>query len=225
MWFSLSDQTVYFLASIALGVALAVLYDVLRGTRMLFRFSGAAVAVSDILFFAVCGAVTSLFALPFNKGSVRAFTVFGEGLGFLTYRLTLGSVFGRFYEAIARLLRRFGSKICEILKNIYDFLLKTIVLLLYNIVEIIVGASATAASGAKVLISEARSKRASKIAFNKANKKSSGRGKRRRRSSAAVTDNNTDHPRRSSPRDKVYINERKNKTGNNRRPRGTRRSV
>lgn len=133
MWFSLADQTVYFLASIVLGAALAALYDLVRAGRMLFRAGKVHVLVSDILFFALCGVLTSLFALPFNKGSVRAFIVIGEGVGFLAFRLTVGSIFGKFYALLARLLRQFIRKICEFLKNFFDLLLHAGTLLLYNV--------------------------------------------------------------------------------------------
>lgn len=154
MWFSLSQQTVYFLASIALGAALAMLYDLIRALRMLTRCSRVHLLVSDILFFFACGVLTSLFALPFNNGDVRAFIIFGEAVGFLTYRLTLGSLFGRFYAVIARLLRRFFRKICEILKKFYDFLLKAGAVLLYNIAVRVERIGRTALSGVRILIAD-----------------------------------------------------------------------
>ena len=137
MWFSLSDQTLYFIASIALGAVLAAAYDLVRAARMLLRAGRMHVFLSDVVFFAVCGVVTSLFALPFNKGDVRAFVLFGEAVGFLAYRLTIGSVMGRIYKGIARILRHFIGKICEILKNFFDLLLKAGAFLVYNVHEII----------------------------------------------------------------------------------------
>ena len=156
MFFSLSQQTVCFLASVAFGAALAALYDLVRAVRMLLRASCGHIVVSDILFFFVCGVLTSLFALPFNKGDVRGFAVFGEAAGFLTYRLTLGSVFGKIYAVIARLLRHIIRKICEKLKKIYDFLLKAGALLLYNISVLIERFGRTALSGIRILTGELR---------------------------------------------------------------------
>lgn len=148
---TLSQQTVYFLASIALGAVLAMVYDLLRAFRMLIRCGHVHLFLSDVLFFFLCGVVTSLFSLPFNKGDVRAFILFGEAVGFLAYRLTLGSLFGRFYAGIARLLRRFIQKICEKLKKFYDFLLKAGSVLLYNITAIVGRSCRTAVSGAHML--------------------------------------------------------------------------
>lgn len=134
---SVSEQTVYFLCSIVLGLVLGALYDLLRVVRMLVRARGISVAVTDVVFFTVCGAITALFALPFNKGDVRAFIIFGEAVGFLSYRLTLGSVMGKFYSHLARLLRTFLQKIYKISEKIFDLLLKVISILVYNIHEVV----------------------------------------------------------------------------------------
>ncbi len=133
MGFSLSDQTAYFLWSLALGVLLGVLYDVVRAARMALRAGRAHVAVSDVVFFVVCGVITSLFALPFNKGDVRAFILFGEAVGFLAYRLTLGNVMGKVYAFLTRKLRSFVQKIRNFLEKIFNYLLKAVVGLVYNV--------------------------------------------------------------------------------------------
>lgn len=134
---SLADQTSYFLWSLVLGIVLGALYDIVRAVRMLTKARGARVIISDVLFFTVCGVITSLFALPFNKGDVRAFIIFGEAVGFLAYRLTLGSVMGKFYSHTAVLLRSFIQKINKISEKIFDLLLKMIAVLVYNISEVI----------------------------------------------------------------------------------------
>ena len=133
MGFSLSDQTAYFLWSLVLGAALAVLYDVVRAVRMTVRAGRIHVMISDILFFTVCGMITSLFALPFNKGDVRAFILFGESVGFLAYRLTLGAIMGKVYAFFARAIRSFVQKTRNFLEKIFNFLLKAIVGLVYNV--------------------------------------------------------------------------------------------
>lgn len=137
MWFSLSDQTAYFLRSLVLGLLLGVLYDVVRAIRMLCRAGRVHLMISDVLFFTLCGVITSLFALPFNKGDVRAFIVFGEAVGFLSYRLTLGGIMGKFYAFLSAVLRRIVQKTRKILEKIFDFLLKAAAGLVYNVGVII----------------------------------------------------------------------------------------
>ena len=137
MGLSLPGQTAYFLWSIALGLVLGAIYDLIRAVRMLIRARKLHVIISDIIFFAVCGVATSLFALPFNKGDVRAFIIFGEAAGFLIYRLTLGSIMGKFYSHIAVILRTIIQKIYKIIEKIFDLLLKVTSVLVYNIHEVI----------------------------------------------------------------------------------------
>lgn len=137
MGISLSAQTDYFLWSLVLGVALGMLYDVIRAARMVLRAGKIHVLISDIVFFTVCGVITSLFSLPFNKGDVRAFILFGEAVGFLTYRITLGSVMGKVYAFLARKIRSFVQKIRKILQIFFNYLLKSIAFVLYNVGVII----------------------------------------------------------------------------------------
>lgn len=133
MWLTLSEQTAYFLWSIVPGALAAALYDIVRAVRSLLRAGKWHVILSDVLFFVLCGIMTSLFALPFNKGSVRAFILFGELIGFLCYRLTLGQVMGRIYSIMSKGIVWFTRKICELLKNFFDLLLKTASFVLYNV--------------------------------------------------------------------------------------------
>lgn len=130
---TLSAQTAYFLWSILFGAALAALYDLVRAARMLLRAGKIHLMISDIVFFAVCGVLTSLFSLPFNKGDVRAFILFGEAVGFLAYRLTLGSVMGKVYAFLTRMVHSFVQKIRRFLEKIFNYLLKATVVLLYNV--------------------------------------------------------------------------------------------
>lgn len=133
MWFSLSEQTAYFLWSIALGAGAAVLYDIVRAVRIFLKAGKLHLIISDAVFFALCGILTSLFALPFNKGDVRAFIVFGEAVGFLCYRLTIGQVSGRFYSILSKGITWILRKICDLLKKFFDLLLKIASRLLYNV--------------------------------------------------------------------------------------------
>ena len=181
MGFPLSAQTAYFLWSLVFGAALGVLYDVVRAVRMALRAGKVHVMISDILFFAGCGVLTSLFALPFNKGDVRAFILFGEAVGFLAYRLTFGSIMGKVYAFSARILRSFVQKIRKILEFFFVFLLKAIAVLLYNVGVLIDKSRKTAAARKRkrrdaAAVSRARRSRKGKIYEQKKHKKTAYRG-------------------------------------------------
>ena len=134
---TLSQQTVYFLASIAFGAALAVLYGVIRLFRYAVHSRTLPVILSDIFFFIAAGVLTSLFSLPFNKGEVRGFIIVGELIGFLTIHLTLGSLCARASEAFMMSLGKFGRKISKIVKKLFEKVLKFMHFILYNISELI----------------------------------------------------------------------------------------
>lgn len=137
MEFSLASQTVYFLYSILFGLILSALYDVVR----VLRFSGFTkvwqIILTDILYFFLCAFLTFLFALPFNKGSVRYFVIFGEAVGFVLYRYTLGEVMASVYCFIIRLIHKIFEKSLKIVLFFSNKLLKANRFVVYNVSVII----------------------------------------------------------------------------------------
>ncbi|MBQ3417860.1 MAG: spore cortex biosynthesis protein YabQ [Ruminococcus sp.] len=134
---TLSDQTVYFLASIVFGAALSVLYGLVRLIRIAYEKKPAVTVISDILFFVAAGVLTSLFALPFNKGEVRGFILFGEGAGFLVVHFTLGAVFSKISRAVIMALGKITRKIFKIVKKLFKKVLNFMHFILYNIYVVI----------------------------------------------------------------------------------------
>lgn len=137
MWFSLGDQTVYFLWSIVFGVVLGVLYGVFRSLAFFSRAGFFLTVAADIFFFALCGLLTSLFALPFNRGDVRFFIIAGEGIGFLVYYLTLYPLTYRAKTRFFAYLYATFKKISDLFKKFFDLLLKLMHFVWYNIHGII----------------------------------------------------------------------------------------
>ncbi len=137
MEFSLADQTIYFLSSLLFGVILSALYDVVRVLRFLGFTKPWQIIVSDILYFTVCAFLTVLFSLPFNKGSVRYFVVFGEAVGFIVYRFTIGEISAKIYCFVIHIFRKFIEKSLKILRKISNKLLKANRFVVYNVGVII----------------------------------------------------------------------------------------
>lgn len=133
MSFSLADQTVYFLCSILFGVMLSVLYDVVR----ILRFCGVTklwqIILTDVLYFLIASFLSVLFALPFNKGSVRYFAIFGEAVGFVVYRFTLGEVTAKVYCFVIRVFRKITEKTFKYMLLFSNKLLKVGVFVVYNV--------------------------------------------------------------------------------------------
>lgn len=137
MGFSLADQTIYFLFSLLFGVFLSAIYDVVRISRFLGFSKLWHIILTDILYFMICSFLTFLVSLPFNKGDVRSFFVFGEAVGFLVYRLTLGEYMTKIYRFNISVLRKFFKKTFKIVGFFSNKLLKANSFVVYNVGVII----------------------------------------------------------------------------------------
>lgn len=137
MEFSLATQTVYFLYSILFGIILSAVYDVVRVIRFMGFTKLWQIILSDVVYFFICAVLTFLFSLPFNNGSVRYFVLFGEAVGFILYRFTLGEVMAKVYCFLIRIIRRIFKKSLEILIFFSNKLLKANRFVVYNVGVII----------------------------------------------------------------------------------------
>ncbi len=137
MEFSLADQTIYFLFSLLFGAALSILYDCVR----ILRISGFnklwQIVLSDVLYFSLCGFLTVLFALPFNNGGVRYFVVFGEAVGFIVYRFTLGELMGKVYTFLITIFSKILKKTLKYVLVFLNKLLKAYRIVVYNVCVVI----------------------------------------------------------------------------------------
>lgn len=133
MTFSLADQTIYFLYSLLFGVILSVLYDVVRVLRFCSYNRRWQIVFSDIIYFVVCAFLTVMFSIPMNKGGVRGFAVFGEAVGFLIYRFTLGEVMAPVYCGVIGFFTKIMQKSCKYLLLFLKKLLKACTVVVYNI--------------------------------------------------------------------------------------------
>ena len=85
MGFTLHAQGQSFLASLLLGAALALLYDLLRAIRLRRRSSGALTAALDALYCAALALLPFLFALRIGGGELRLFMLLAGILGAVVY--------------------------------------------------------------------------------------------------------------------------------------------
>ena len=89
------DQTVRFLLSVGLGFVLGLGYEVFRFLRLSFPHGKGVVFIEDILFALLAATATFFFFIRFTDGLFRTYVLFGEGIGFLLYLMTLGSLLRR----------------------------------------------------------------------------------------------------------------------------------
>ena len=129
-FFSVSQHTYLFLTSVLLGAGMGVVYDLFRALRIIFPPAArdGAVLVQDILFVLICGFGLFCFATLEGRGQLRFFMVFGSGLGFVLYILTIGNF-------ITGVLRRVFSAVYGSLRKVYSSIIEPFVNLSRNICQ------------------------------------------------------------------------------------------
>lgn len=105
----------YFLWSLALGVMLAVVYDILRITRRIIPTCDIVINIEDICFLLISGVASVLLAYAMNNGILRVYALGSTALAFAIYRLIAGTMLVDFMEYIYRLLSRLILYIADIL--------------------------------------------------------------------------------------------------------------
>lgn len=101
-----STQTLIFFRSIFLGALLGIFYDLFRLLRLVFPAPGWVVAAEDLLFFLLSAIWSFGFIMSVNYGQVRAFILMGEGLGFLLYYLTVGTLVVKSAKSIVSAVKK-----------------------------------------------------------------------------------------------------------------------
>ncbi len=138
MEFTISQQGVCFMWSIACGGVIALIYDVFRLMRLFFLKGKVATFVCDFLFMVLAALVSVVFSIGFSRGNTRYFIIIGETLGFLSYRFTLGRlsigvfefIFGKisvFFRKSADKIRKTGKKVLQVTSTVlYNIIRKRI---------------------------------------------------------------------------------------------------
>lgn len=123
----------FWTASIAAGICMAFVYDLLRLFRRLVRHARFAVDIEDILYWTAC--FFSSFALLYygNNGVIRFAAVLGAAAGMVIYAVTVGRFFVRcsFFvldKTIGSLLR-FVAKVMSIVHKRIALLWHKIIIL------------------------------------------------------------------------------------------------
>ncbi len=132
----LSQQTIAFLWSVALGAGLGVFYDWFRIGRILRKKWWLTVFLEDLIFALASALVTAFCFTLTNYGQVRLFLLMGELLGFVVYFNTAGVLVvwqarqvARFLRWIRSILRRFGGFLRINLQKIMNFFKKPFIFL------------------------------------------------------------------------------------------------
>lgn len=127
MWeFSNNRQLFAFLVSLALGLAFAIAYSVLRGIRLAVRHSALAINIEDIIFCEIISFITFLFALALTSGEIRLFMLLGILIGFLVFHFTLSALFAKILSVVIRSIGFILLKIKGFISGVLGFFGKTV---------------------------------------------------------------------------------------------------
>ena len=118
------SQPQIFLFAVLAGILTGILYDVFRLLRTAGLNSLLHTVIQDIVFMCCFAVIAFLFAIAFNQGEVRFFTLLGHICGLLAYRYTIGIVTGRLFESVAVLLRKIKSVTGRVIRKIYGLIQK-----------------------------------------------------------------------------------------------------
>ena len=135
---SFAVQSTAFLYSLPLGAVLGIIYGVLALLRHTLSLKKSAVIALDITFMLLCAVSIFYFSLGFLDGYIRVYVIFGAGLGFFIYRLTIGRLLQRILNPIISWIKRIIVAIFTKIKLIAKKLLKIGYHILYNVVGRIV---------------------------------------------------------------------------------------
>lgn len=112
-FFTPNQQTMFFLYSIALGVLLSIVFDILRVIRAVFPHDSILVAMEDILFFLFWAFCVYAFSINLCRGEVRLYYFIGNVIGFSLWHFTVGNL-------VLKIIRKISDIIKKALKFISD---------------------------------------------------------------------------------------------------------
>ena len=91
MWLLLfQDRGTAFLASLAVGCIIGLIYDVFRLVRVVYSGGRIKLFFEDVLFCVMSALVFTVFMFNVNMGVIRMFTAVGVLMGFFAYRFSVG---------------------------------------------------------------------------------------------------------------------------------------
>ena len=96
----------FFLYSLIVGLGIGVVYDVFRIARIILPKAKAVIFFEDLLFCLIAAVIMSIFIFNAGYGIVRGYALFGSGIGFTVYYMTVGKIVYRLSEIIIAFLKK-----------------------------------------------------------------------------------------------------------------------
>jgi len=135
------DQVVTFAYAVIMGIALCLLYDLLRCFRLLKSCGNLRIFIQDMIYFSVSAGIVFCFLLIRCHGELRYYVLLGTLIGWLFFRFTVSrwvlaittkvirfigriivalfSPLNRFFAVIFQKIHLLTRKAANYIKNIY----------------------------------------------------------------------------------------------------------
>ncbi len=111
----IAAELYFLLHSFLLGVAITILYDVVRIFRKLVNHSVVALAIEDFIYWITCGICIFMMLYKENNGSIRWFAVAGVALGMLLYNGTISTFLTEWIARVLKFILQILGKVFRIL--------------------------------------------------------------------------------------------------------------
>ncbi len=128
MNFYITEQLIFFVKSIFLGVFVGLFFDFFKILRLIKKHTNVLVLVEDILFFFVTAVLTYCFMVDVSFGQIRFFIILGQIIGFILYKICFSNVVVKFFVFVVLIIKNILGFIYKFfIFPVYDFVFKVIV--------------------------------------------------------------------------------------------------
>ena len=109
----ISEQCLYFSASILFGVLAALFYELFHFLRALIPHHAIVVSVEDFIYCSTCAVLFIFLTYALSYGEIRWFGIFGALSGAFLYRFALGRKLKKYIDRLADALRRLCARVVK----------------------------------------------------------------------------------------------------------------
>lgn len=98
------------------GLFIALIYEIFKVDRKLFKRSTATVFLGDIAFFIISALISFCLLLVCANGQVRVYLLISEILGFVIFRLTFSKIINLVFKYINKLVNKVRIKYIKLIR-------------------------------------------------------------------------------------------------------------
>lgn len=114
----------FWLYSLAAGVFMSFVYDIIRIFRKLIPHNYLFINIEDIIYWIACFFMTFIWLYYYNNGVIRFVVILGAGLGMIIYEYTIGRfVVNIAYFLISSIIGKIRVIICKTCINLHKVVL------------------------------------------------------------------------------------------------------